>query len=212
MGKYSIDDLRMANPRFRSADGSCALTFRAWGGVPWISINGTKDGSRIFSKNLKYEDYALLSQFITEFMKAEPGKESSFVYNSYNFKEKKRIMDFILVLKKDEKSVFHITIKANNNMYDFPIIFGNNIAYGTGEIPEGERSYRAMKFLSQHLTNVIPIELQLTSTPMERQNGGNNYSGRSGGYNKPSGGGYSGQGDFQSQKNLPSDDDIFSQD
>lgn len=213
MGKYSVDDLRMVNPRYRSIDNASFLTFRVWGGMPWISINGSKDNAKIFSKNIKYEDIGLIAQYAQEFLKSEPGKELSLVYNSYNFKEKKRYMDFILVFKKDEKSIFHIIIKANNNSFDYPIIFGNTITYGTGEIPEAERSYRAMKFLAQHLTNIIPDELQMTSIPLERQNGGNgNYGNRPGGYQKQGGGNYSGQGDFQGSKNLPSDDDIFGQD
>lgn len=214
MGKYTIDDLRMANMRYRSIDNATMLTFRVWGGMPWISINGSKDNAKVFSKNVKYEDIGMIAQFVQEFLKAEPGKEASLVYNSYNFKEKKRVMDFIFVLKKDEKQIFHIIIKANNNAFDYPIIASNTITFGTGEIPEAERSYRAMKFLAHHLTNIIPIECQLTSIPLERQGGnggGNSYGNRSGGYQKPSGG-YGGQGDFQSQKNLPSDDDIFSQD
>jgi hypothetical protein len=73
---------------------------------------------------------------------------------------------------------------------------------------ETDRSRYAMKVLVHHILNVIPTECQMTSFPMEqRQGGGNTYGG--GGH----GGGYSGQGDFKpSSKNLPSDDDIFSQD
>lgn len=208
MGKYSGDDRRMVNPRFRSIDGNTQLTFRVWGGMPWISINGSKDNAKVYSKNLKYEEMIMLGQIMQEFLKAEPGKENSFVYNTYNFKEKKRVMEFIFVLKKDEKSVYHIIVKANNNVYDFPIFLaGNNLAYGTGEMPEADRSRYAMRVLVHHIVNVIPVECQMTSYPMEqRQGGGNSYGNRSGG------GGYGGQGDFKSQKSLPSDDDIFSQD
>lgn len=206
MGKYTCDDRRMVNPRFSSIDRNSQLTFRVWGGMPWISINGSKDNAKIYSKNIKYEEMIMIAQYMQEFLKAEPGKESSLVYNAYNFKEKKRIMEFIFVLKKDEKQIFHVIIKVNNNVFDFPILYANNLAYGTGEMPEAERSYRAMKALIHHLTYIVPMECQMTSFPMEqRQGGGNTYGNRS------SGGNYGGQGDFKSPKNLPADDDIFSQ-
>ena len=212
MGKYSIDDLNMVNTRYRSIDGTVLLSLRVWRGTTWLSVNGAKDNAKIFSKGLKYEEIALLGQFMNEFLKSEPGKEFSAVYNSYNRQERKRVMEFIFVLKKDEKSIYHVIIKANNSTFDFPIIYSNTITYGTGEIPEAERSYRAFVQLINHIKNVIPFQLNLTNVPSDRPGFNNNSGGgKSGGYQK-GGGNYGGQGDFQSPKNLPSDDDIFSQD
>jgi len=208
MGKYTCDDRRMVNPRFNSIDRSTSLTFRVWGGMPWISVNGAKDGNKIYSKNIKYEEMIMIGQIMQEFLKAEPGKEQSFVYNAYNFKEKKRVMEFIFVLKKDEKSVYHIIIKANNQVFDFPVFFtSNSIAYGTGDMPEADRSRYAMKTLIHHILNVIPVECQMTSFPMEQRSGGGNNT-----YANRGGSNYGSQGDFKSSnRNLPSDDDIFSQ-
>lgn len=213
MGKFTTDDLRMISTRYRSVDGNVGLTFNVWHGTVWLSISGLRDNAKVFSKGLRYEEISLITQYMSEFLKAEPGKEQSLVYNSYNRQEKKRVMEFILVLKKDEKQVFHVIIKANNSVFDFPIIYSNTITFGTGEIPESERSYRAMYQLVTHLKNLTPMQIQLSSFPIERQGGSGGGYGKSGGYQGRSGGGsYSGQGDFQSSKKLPADDDIFSQD
>lgn len=212
MGKYTIDDIRMVSTRYNSIDRNTYLTFNVWHGSVWISIAGSKDNQRIFSKGIRYEEISLITQYMSEFLKAEPGKEQSLVYNSYNRQEKKRVMEFIFVLKKDEKQVFHVIIKANNNVFDFPIIYSNTITFGTGEIPESERSYRAMLQLVTHLKNLTPMQIQMSNVPQEQKQGGSGgYGGKSGGYQQRQGG-YGGQGDFQSSKRLPSDDDIFSQD
>ena len=214
MGKFTIDDLRTVSTRYSSIDRNTYLTFSAWRGSVWLSVVGSKDNQRVYSKGIRYEEISLITQYLNEFLKAEPGKEQSLVYNSYNRQEKKRVMEFIFVMKKDEKQVFHIIIKANNSVFDFPIIYSNTITFGTGEIPEAERSYRAMAQLVTFLKTLVPMQIQMTNVPQEQKpgSGGGNYGNRSGGYQRQGGGSYGGQGDFQSSKRLPADDDIFSQD
>lgn len=204
MGKYSIDDLRMNATRYRSVSGLEMLTFNVWRGTCWLSISGAKDNKRIFSKGLKLDEVGLIGQYMQELTKMDPGKEISLVYNGYNRQERKRYMEFVLVMKKDEQRVYHILIKNNGTTFDFPITFGNTITFGTGEIPENERSHRAFLQLINHLKNIVPFQTIITSFPAEQRGGSNGGSG---------GGGYSGQGDFKSSsRNLPSDDDIFAGD
>lgn len=200
MGKFTIDDLRMKETSYRSVTGNETLSFHVWNGTCWLTIAGAKDRKRIFSKALRYDEFGLIGQYMQELNKMDPGSEKSLVYNGYNRQERKRIVEFILVLKKDEQKIRHVIIKANGSTFDFPIMFNSTWTSGTGDIPEAERSEKAFKQLITHLINVVPFQIAMSSVPNDQQ--------RSGGGS--SGGGYSGQGDFKSSnRNLPSDDDIF---
>lgn len=220
MGKYSIDDVRMIVNPYRSATGAEQLSFRPFGGTIWLSIYGTgPTASKVYSKGLKLNEIGLLSQYMGELLKSQEPKEISLVYNGWNRQDRKRVMEFILVLKKDDQKVFHVIIKVNNQSYDFPIMYNQTFAFGTGEIPEAERSYRAFYQLIQDFKTLLPLQAQLTNYgTFERGQGGGgnrrggNYQPRQGGNSGGDGGSYSGQGDFKSSRNLPSDDDIFQQD
>ena len=209
MGKFSIDDLKFKGPSYRSQNGE-TLSFRVWMGHCMMTIYGPgRNQKPLLNKALKEDEIFLISKYMTVMVKAEPGKEYSLVYNTYDFKEKKRNLDYILILKKDEKRVYHIVIKANGQTYDFPIRNINAFSYGTGEIPDDEKSANTFLHLIHHLKNVIPLQTQLSSFPIENQGQGNSGGYRQG--NRGGGNSYGGQGDFQSSnKNLPPDDDIFS--
>lgn len=203
MGKFTIDDLKFKGPSYRSQDGQ-TLQFRSWMGHCMVSIFGPDRNQRaLFNKALKDDEVFLVSKYMGDLIKADPGKEVSLVYNSYNFKEKKRQLEFILVLKKDEHKVYHVIIKYQGQIYDFPIKNINAFELGTGAIPDDEKSLITFGHLIHHLKNVLPTQESLSSLPQEN-------SGQRGGYSK-GGSGYSGQSDFQSNRRLPSDDDIFSQ-
>lgn len=211
----------MGEPRhntiyYRSATGTENFTFRVWGGGCWLSITNAQNATqKVYSKMLKPNELALIAQYMQDLSKSQEAKEISLVYNGWNRQDRKRIMEFIIVLKKDEQKVFHIIVKVGNASYDFPILYNNTIAYGTGEIPEAERSVRAWNQLIYDLKTLYPIEMFITNNRDMPPNGQGGQ--RSGGYNRQSGGNsggsYSGQGDFKpSGRNLPSDDDIFQQD
>lgn len=208
MGKYNIDDLRLKGPSYRSKDGT--LQFRVWMGHLMMSVYGPDRNQKpLFNKSLKEDETFLVSRYMTNLLKADPGKEYSLVYNTYDYKEKQRKLDYILVLKKDEKKVYHIILKANGQNYDFPIVNINAIAFGTGEIPPDEKSETTFSHLIHHLRNVVPMQVQLSSFPMENQGGGYNGGNRGGGSS------YNSQSDFGNKSggrsNLPPDDDIFAQ-
>ena len=202
MGKYSIDDLKLKGPTYRSQNGE-TLSFRVWMGHCMLAINGANRGAKaIFSKVLREDEVFMIGKYMQDLIKDEPGKEISLVYNSYNRQEKKRVLDYILILKKDEKKVYHVIIKSNGQTFDFPILGSTSFSFGTGAIPNDERSYTAQCYLIQYLKTTLPVQVSLSSFPSENQ----------GGYGGGQHSGYSGQSDFQSSKrNLPSDDDIFSQ-
>ena len=205
MGKFTIDDLKFKGPSYRSQNGE-TLSFRVWMGHCMLTVYGPGKGQKpLLNKSLKDDEVYLVSKYMTDIMKVEPGKEVSLVYNTYDFKAKQRNLDYILVIKKDEKRVYHLILKANGQTYDFPIRNINAFSYGTGEIPDDEKSTNTFMHLIQHLKTVVPMQIQLSSLPMENQGQGNN-----GGYRR-GGSSYGGQGDFQGHKNLPPDDDIFSQ-
>ena len=207
MGKFTIDDLKPKGPSYRSQNGD-TLSFRVWMGHCMITVYGPGRGQKpVLNKALKDDEVFLISKYMKDIVKAEPGKEISLVYNTYNFKEKKRNLDYILILKKDEKRIYHLIIKANGNTYDFPIRNINAITFGTGEIPDDEKSANTFMHLIQHLQNVVPMQIQLTSFPLENQGQGNNYQSHNSGGSSS----YNGQNDFQNRKNLPPDDDIFAQ-
>ncbi len=203
MGKFTIDDLKFTGPKYRSSDKTTTLSFRVWMGHCMITINPMDRNQKpMFNKTLKDEEIFLVTKYMSDLLKAEPGQEKTLVYNTYNFKEKQRKLEYVLLMKKDEKKIYHLIIKFGGNTYDFPIINIAAFDLGTGAIPDDERSYVTFCHLIHHLKNVVPIQTTVSSFPIETNNG----------YRRGGGSGYSGQGDFQSSsKNLPSDDDIFSQ-
>lgn len=209
MGKFTIDDLKLKGPTYRSQNGD-TLSFRVWMGHCMMTVYGPVKGQKpVLNKALKDDELYLVSKYMKDLMKAEPGKEISLVYNTYNFKEKKRNLDYILILKKDEKRIYHFIVKANGQNYDFPIRNINAFTYGTGDIPDDEKSTNTFMHLIHHLQQVIPIQIQLSSFPVENQRPSGGYQ-NNGGSSSPSSN-YNGQEEFQSRKNLPPDDDIFNQ-
>jgi hypothetical protein len=208
MENKQFSDLKMIPSTAMRTQNGESLTFRVWNGTPFLTINGSgRDARPIVNKALKIGDVFLISSYLSDLLKSEPGKENTLVHNAYNRQDKKWFLDYLLVLKKDEHKVNHIVVKSDGQTYDFVLTYsGNTWQLGTGEISPDKKSSLCLSELIYHLRNLIPVQATLTNFPREMNGapGGNRYNN-----NKNS---YSGQNDFQqSNRRLPSDDDIFSQ-
>lgn len=215
----AISDLKMIDLRYRTTTGHEYLNFHVFGGLLYIRIMPEKEMKPIFSRKLRFEDFTTFTSVMTSLLKAEPNTEKTLVVNDYNRQEKKIVLDYVIIFKKDERKVLHICIKQNGNTWDAAIRTSPTICYGTGEIPEDERSIYAWMNLISAFNNLFPVELQLSSFAFDGQNGGGNGGGNynRGNYNR-GGGNYGGQaqpqpqpegGEFKSVSDLPTDDDIF---
>jgi len=224
---YNLSDLRMIAPRYRSAAGTELMTIRVWNGGCLFAINLDKTPKPIFNKHWRMNELFIFARYMSDFIKAEPNTDKTLVVNTYNRIEKKKVMDYVLIFRKDERKVFHIIVKTNGQTYDFPIRGVPDICFGTGDIGEEERSLNEWMYLINFMKNLVPIQMQLSSFPMENQNGPNQNGqggGQGGGYNR--GGNYNrgnynrgggGNGGDQGGNNgggynndrLPPDDDIF---
>jgi len=220
---YSLSDLRMIAPRYRSAAGTELMSIRVWNGGCLFGINLDKTPKPIFNKHWKINELFVIAKYMSDFAKAEPNTDKTLVINTYNRIEKKRVMDYVLIFRKDERKVFHIIVKSNGQTYDFPIRGVSDISFGTGDIAEEERSLNEWMYLVNFLRTLVPIQMQLTSFPIEMPNG-QNQNGQGGGqgggynrggnynrgnYNRGNGGGGDNGGNYPSNDRLPPDDDIF---
>lgn len=223
---YNLSDLRMIAPRYRSAAGTELLSIRVWNGGCLLGINLDKTPKPIFNKHWRINEVFLFAKYMSDFIKAEPNTDKTLVVNAYNRIEKKNAMDYVVIFRKDERKVFHIIIKSNGQTYDFPIRGINSISFGTGDIGEEERSTNEWMYLINFLKTMVPLQMQLSSFPMENQPGQNpngqgggqgggynrggynrgNYGNNGGGYNR---GGQGGGGEGPRPDRLPPDDDIF---
>jgi hypothetical protein len=200
-----FSSLKMIPSTARRTSNGESLTFRVWNGIAFLTINGAgRDTRPIVNKALKSEDVFLISTYLTDLSKMEPGKDVTLVHNAYNRQDKKWSLDFILVFKKDEHKINHLIVKTAGQTYDFVITSGGNTwQLGTGEIPPEKKSSIGLNELIHHLRSLVPIQSQLTNFPRE------NNGAPGGGYKNSRS--YNGQNDFQSSRRLPSDDDVFSQ-
>lgn len=224
---YTLSDLRMIAPRYRSAAGTEMLSIRVWNGSCLLGINLDKTPKPIFNKHWKINELFVIVRYMSDFAKAEPNTDKTLVINTYNRIEKKKVMDYVLIFRKDERKIFHIIIKSNGQTYDFPIRGVADICFGTGDIAEEERSLNEWMYLINFLRNMVPLQMQLTAFPIENPNGQNpngQGGGPGGGYNRggynrgnynrggqggPQQGGNGQGGGYPSNDRLPPDDDIF---
>ena len=202
---YNISDLRMLSPTYRSTSGSERLSIRVFRGICLININVEKSPRPIFNKHLSFTETYQIAKYMTDMLKSEPNSDKTLVYNAYDKNQKKRVLDYVLIFRKDERKIFHIVIKTNGQTFDFPIKSVSSFAFGTGEIPEDERSNVEWGFLINFIKNLIPIQMQLSNFPLENNNSGGQGYQRQGGYTpRPNS-----NGEFASSRGLPGDEDMF---
>lgn len=211
---YNISDLRMLAPRFRSTSKTEILSVRVFASICLVNINLDKTPKPIFNKHWSMDDLAFIISEMTAFSKAEPNTEVTFVKNVYNNVERKKVMDYVLIFKRDERKIFHIIIKTNGQVYDFPIMNNTMFSTGTGDIPEDVKSQIGWNAFTDFIKNKVWLQMQLSAFPNENQQNGQQGGG---GYNRQ-GGGYNNNrnyaprpnnGEFQSSRGLPGDEDIF---
>ena len=222
---YYVSDLSMPGLRYRSLSGTEIFAIRVYKGVCLFNINLDKVPKPIFNRHIKLNEVWEVAEFMSRLVKMEPKSDITLVHNAYDRVQKQKALDYVLILRKDEKKIFHIIVKTNGQMYDFPIKGASDFSYGTGEIPEEERSYMEWTYIINYLKVVARHQVDMSSFPPELPAGG--QPGAQGGQGGAPAGGYQRQagqgnynrgnypprpnsnGEFQSTRGLPSDDDMF---
>lgn len=217
----TLDSLRHPYPTYRSTTGQEVGSFNVFAGTVYFTVQPASGGASIYKTKLRLDDVYVVSLFMEDMLSAEPNTSKTLVFNDPEpSPEGKPTLKLrcILMLKKDERKVFHVILKADGQTWDFPIRYSKYVAMGTGEIPEDTRSIFGWRYLINYLRTLVPHQVDLTAVKVSRdpngqggQGGGNRYGG--GGWNRGNRGGYQSRpnpnGEFSRNADIPSDVDMF---
>lgn len=189
---FDLGDLTFKVHQYKSATGTEQLKFRVWGGEVRLGVYKDGEFKPIFERPLNDEKLFILVSRIEELIKASPDFKDPIVFSSMDRETKKIAPEWVLVLVKDAKMVYHIEVQIKGGKYDFPLKGPFGISYGSNPLQEAEKSAISLKALVNWFKTRAPLECVVSNKKKDPSSFNNN------GARPPQGGGGA---------KAPSDDD-----